>query len=463
MRTRAVSMTLLLSLVSVALLLVQNRTAATDVAPDKAFEVGFAKRDITPPPGLPMWGYGDRGDSPAQGALDPLFATAIVIHAGKDKLAIVGLDMGRGPTRPMMERIRHALSEDAKIEHVMICGSHTHHGPMIEIADREGLPAKYFPSVDYNTRLPQLIIEAILEADKNARPAKMAIVSQSVNFNRNRQSKREPKPVEPMLAAIKFEDLAGRPIALLINYAAHPTITDSKLLKYSADYPGFLKRKVETALKTNCVFIQGAAGDMSVNDKRGGAKRYGEDLADAVISLAQTARPEVPQHSSVQGKVDQFLFHQRPRPAIQPRSSGKRETDYTALRQRFTMQYQNGVPAELDTIILNGEIALVGASGEFFCNHSNRLKERSYLPRTLFFGYCNGHSMYFPTIEAASEGGYGADSLVNRAEIGAGERMMNQALINIYTMLGKFKPTDVPPPQSPKSAEKPKSVTTSAK
>ena len=31
---------------------------------------------------------------------------------------------------------------------------------------------------------------------------------------------------------------------------------------------------------------------------------------------------------------------------------------------------------------------------------------RSYVKHSLFFGYCNGHGMYFPTIEAASEGGY---------------------------------------------------------
>ena len=46
--------------------------------------------------------------------------------------------------------------------------------------------------------------------------------------------------------------------------------------------------------------------------------------------------------------------------------------------------------------------------------------------------------MYFPTIEAASEGGYGADPGVSFAEIGAGERMMDRALINIYLLLGKF-------------------------
>jgi hypothetical protein len=68
------------------------------------------------------------------------------------------------------------------------------------------------------------------------------------------------------------------------------------------------------------------------------------------------------------------------------------------------------------------------------------LKERSYVKDTLFFGYCNGHHLYFPTIEAASEGGYGGDAAVAPVQIGAGEQMLNQALINIYSMLGKFPP-----------------------
>jgi hypothetical protein len=103
------------------------------------------------------------------------------------------------------------------------------------------------------------------------------------------------------------------------------------------------------------------------------------------------------------------------------------------------------VPTELNTVVLNRDTALVGASGEFFSNHSKRLKERSYVPHTLFFGYCDGHSMYFPTIEAASEGGYGADAQVSPVELGAGEQVMNRALINIYTMLNKFRPSDDAP------------------
>ena len=47
--------------------------------------------------------------------------------------------------------------------------------------------------------------------------------------------------------------------------------------------------------------------------------------------------------------------------------------------------------------------------------------------------------MYFPTIEAASEGGYGADPGVSFAELGAGERMMDKALLNIYRAPGEVR------------------------
>ena len=41
------------------------------------FQVGTADRDITPPTGIPMWGYGARHDQLSDGTLDPLMAKAI--------------------------------------------------------------------------------------------------------------------------------------------------------------------------------------------------------------------------------------------------------------------------------------------------------------------------------------------------------------------------------------------------
>ena len=104
-------------------------------------------------------------------------------------------------------------------------------------------------------------------------------------------------------------------------------MTEERLLKYSADYPGFLKKKVEAELATKCVFMQGAAGDMSPNPNPGPwePKSFGETVADHVIALARVVKTETPAHPSVKGMVDTFHFKTRvdlKDPRSSPCSSG---------------------------------------------------------------------------------------------------------------------------------------------
>ncbi|MBI3836850.1 MAG: neutral/alkaline non-lysosomal ceramidase N-terminal domain-containing protein [Planctomycetia bacterium] len=427
----------ILSLLVVSLLLGLSVSADEPAG----FKVGFAKRDITPQAALPMWGYGDRHGNLSQGVMDPVLAKGIVIEIGKDRLAIVGIDIGRGPTQAMMEKIRKEVAEKAGVEHVMISGSHSHHGPVIELTDEEGFgKGKFDDAVAYSKRLPELLIEAIVEAKDNVQPARMGIETKNIEMNRNRHTKQAEKPVDPMLAVIRFDSADGKPLAILVNYAAHPTSIPSSVLKFSPDYPGAMQNRVESALHTNCFFMQGAAGDMSTN--RGGldVKGYGEAIGDQVVSLAQSIETKVPEHPSIKVKVNRFKFGSRIDFANPLVVTGFKSAFFPELVANFVREMQEGIQPELTTVLLNGNLALVGGSGEFFCNHSNRLKKRAYVPHTLFFGYCNGHHMYFPTIEAASEGGYGGDPPVSPVQIGAGEIMMDQALINIYTMLGKFPP-----------------------
>ena len=88
----------------------QGRCSRFVERPSSSFKVGVAQRDITPDKPVPMWGYGARHDRLSQGVLDPLRAKALVIEAGQAKLAIVGMDLGRGPTPAMMDRIRQAIA-----------------------------------------------------------------------------------------------------------------------------------------------------------------------------------------------------------------------------------------------------------------------------------------------------------------------------------------------------------------
>ena len=73
----------------------------------------------------------------------------------------------------------------------------------------------------------------------------MGIGTRNVSYNRNRHTKREAQATEPMLAVMRFDDETGKPIAVLVNFAAHPTMIDAIVLKFSADYPGAMKKKVE--------------------------------------------------------------------------------------------------------------------------------------------------------------------------------------------------------------------------
>jgi neutral ceramidase len=156
------------------------------------------------------------------------------------------------------------------------------------------------------------------------------------------------------------------------------------------------------------------------------------------VSLAQSIETKVPENPSIEAKLDRFEFESRVDFSNPILVAMFERAFFPELVRNFAREFQSGIKPEMTTVLVNGDLALVGGSGEFFCNHANRLKERAYVPNLLFLGYCNGHNMYFPTIEAASEGGYGGDASVSPVAIGGGEIMMNRALVNLYQMLGKL-------------------------
>ena len=89
------------------------------------------------------------------------------------------------------------------------------------------------------------------------------------------------------------------------------------------------------------------------------------------------------------------------------------------------------------TAVINNELALVTIPGEIFIQHQLNLREKSPLANTFLLGvaYVGAGSpflIYIPTVQAAKEGGYGAD--INRCSFvsaDAGDRMVNAALVSI--------------------------------
>ncbi|HYA25529.1 MAG TPA: hypothetical protein VEF05_15305, partial [Terriglobales bacterium] len=93
------------------------------------------------------------------------------------------------------------------------------------------------------------------------------------------------------------------------------------------------------------------------------------------------------------------------------------------------------------TVLINKQIALFGMPGEPFVDFQRQWRARCPVRDCFFLGYTNGYFGYFPTIEAATWGGYGAAHPSTWIEVGAGERMLDHALTRVYEMLGRIKPT----------------------
>ncbi len=394
---------------------------------------GAAAVDITPPTGFPMWGYAARKDAGSDGVLDPLFARAVVLAVGNQKLAIVALDLGRAPTRQSTQTIRDLVRKGAGIDHILLVGSHTHHGPVIETDD---WPT---PQTSYVRQLEKKLADVILQADKKLVPARFGVAAKDVGWNRNRQSRRADKPVDPQLTVLRLEDASGKPIATLVNFAAHPTMHPAKVLKFSADYPGHLAKRVEKETGAPCLFLQGAAGDLSTNaGKAPGPEKFGRALADEVLKLAATIKCEA-KPTTLKVREEDFRFKGRVdlgNPLIKAALS---RAFFPAIIAFYEREYREGVRPHLTTVLLDGRVGFVGVSGEFFCSHALRLKQRARLEHLLFLGYCNDYQQYFPTIEAVAEGGYGTEPFQAAAEVGAGERVMDRALMHLLEMSGQLK------------------------
>lgn len=415
-------------LVSVAVFLVAESADAAGL------EAGAAKTDITPPTGYPMWGYAARHDKPSTEVLDPLHARALVLKIGDAKIALVSLDLGRAPHRESMQRIRKSL-EPVGITELFLVASHTHHGPVLEL-DTWPKPEK-----PYTRELEEKLVAVITKADAARVPARYGIAATETKLNRNRQSKRNDRPTDPELLVLRVEDMNGKPIAHAVNFAAHPTMHPSELMKFSADYPGAMAKVVEAETGVPCLFLQGAAGDLSPNppDAVKEPDAFGKYLGETVLRLVSTIKVADPkQEAQLRTAREELKFPCTVDITNHQIKFALGKVFFPELIAFFEKEYKDGVRPTVTVALLDQTIGFVGLSGEPFCEHALTLRRRARLPYVFVMGYCNDYQQYFPTIQAAAEGGYGTAPPMAASEIGAGEKLTDRALIKLYQLRGKL-------------------------
>src|SRR4029450_7649878 len=90
-----------------------------------------------------------------------------------------------------------------------------------------------------------------------------------------------------------------------------PTVLPAEQILYPADYPGAMKRVIESELGAAavCLFLQGAAGDMSANPgEHRGHEAFGQAVGREALSRARGIKAEPSAKPSLQIREEDFQF-----------------------------------------------------------------------------------------------------------------------------------------------------------
>src|SRR5690606_19299776 len=190
-----------------------------------------------------------------------------------------------------------------------------------------------------------------------------------------------------------------------------------------------------------CLFLQGAVGDLSCRRDGKDDRGFGESVGEEVVALVAEAKPVRLESPSLAYRGEELRFGVRLRIDAPLTYALYSRAFFPELVDAYVKEYEGGaVRPRLTVALLDDRIGFVGVSGELFSAHAVRLRERARLEHLFVFSCTNGYQQYFPTIEATAEGGYGADELVSPIEIGAGERIMDRALILLYELRRRRDP-----------------------
>lgn len=279
--------------------------------PHSVCRAGVARCDITPPVGIyhRMWGAATHEQ--ATGVHRPLTATALVLHAegalpGPDtEQVIVAVDHCLLWAKDMQALLNTVSRQTGvAVAQLAIAFSHTHSAGLMD-SSRAHLPggALIPPYLD---ALAGKIATIVQEARRSVQPVTVTYTAGRCPLATHRDFWDElthqfvcgfnpDGPADDTVMLARFSDETGKPLAVVVNYACHPTTLAWENTLISPDYVGALREVVERDTGAACVFLQGASGDIGPREGFVGdpavADRNGRQLGHAVLAALEALPP----------------------------------------------------------------------------------------------------------------------------------------------------------------------------
>jgi hypothetical protein len=270
--------------------------------PPSPLEAGAARIDLTPPLTLnaTLGGYGERMSRPATGVHDRVWAKAIVLRQGDRRFALVTADVLAFPPGFKSTVAARLAAEGWQPNHLLFLPSHAHTS-----IDMTALnPKNTFAIPQLGTFRPQLHDFAVARLADLIRVASrsnaaVAIASTTLTLDGWNRNRRGGTAVDRDLTLTRIDTLAGQPLAVWVNWTAHPTFMGPEHMEFSGDWPGHLQRTLEALIgrDVTALFYNGAEADQSPTPRVGDApaweqaERYGRELAIQAWHAWQNLKP----------------------------------------------------------------------------------------------------------------------------------------------------------------------------
>ena len=399
------------------------------------WQIGLASVEITPNVGATLSGFVARS-ALAVGVHDPLFAKCVAVGDGANRAALLVLDL-IGVDRELVSEVRQRVSA-LPAEHVAVLATHTHGGPSV-------LRRSFLGEVD-KRYLASVVARGAEAVNKAVERMQAGVVRFGVGVESTiAKNRRDPNgPTDPEVPVVRFEDVTGKVLGLLVSYACHPVTLGADNLLVTRDYPGEVVASLEPFYPgAEILFATGCSGQLNTGHSaedsvtgRGAerrtfaeARRIGRILAGTALRTSErlaspfrepnTPPPLLKVVTRTVGLPLQPLKNdelQKQKEAWRAeleclRARGDAPAEAARLEsllrwsEMIAESTHRALKEELMVVAL-GEVMLVIFPGEMFVEFGLELKAR--FPETLLMtlAYGNGAPGYVPHRTAYAQGGY---------------------------------------------------------
>ena len=426
-------------------------------------------------------------------AIDPLRAQALVLESGDKKLCIITAELNAIDDR-VRDQLRQAAADKCGIApEAVMCHAHQNHScPQLGFAKKTTEffrePKAFWEELSagddrYRDYAVERIISAIEQADANLQPAKLGVASGvegRVAFNRrmitkdgsvsmplfmDRNDYRYMEgPIDPELGVVCIRGASLQPLALLLNYTAHPVNLHPERMQYviSADWPGALASEMKALYGAGCtpLVLNGACGNINpwdpwdpdfVRDHKRMGKILGRTTeltidnilySDDVELDFATRHVKLPWHDGPGTWLEsaQKYMAENPKPIWADDTHTAVDDAWTNAAWRLEthlLQEQGDYEYEIQ-ILRIGDTAIVGLPGEPFVEAGLEIKLASPAAFTYVAHLPSWPDVsYLPTQRAFGNGGYEIFPNVCRLAPGALETITAAAIDLLKEMFAK--------------------------